>query len=479
MLFSWKTHKSKRQLRAEIEKDFLKLESVLPQVEQATLRLESLRSTFAARTVGELSHQAKRDALEAWASFLELHNGLLLIVESYRRYYLIPYFFAKELHALAFALHYCAYVTAYASCVRFFSIVHGNDLFDLILNERREELGIPRNGYADMKWRIIHFSGAWSLAAGYGNYQFLKSVLAASPTVRVHAWIIETIERFFTVAKDALGENAMTWFPKNAANIFRARTEEIIFPTQKIIAEALGNTRIGPRDTFLINDTLLHEVRPLLLPLDVLLERRNWYLSNVGIPGFWPHAALYIGTFDECVRHFDTKEVREYLHTKGFANISSALDAANASFFNEYRKGQLDVIEARSAGVILNTFEASAHADYLGVVRPHITTVQRLESLLEAVRHFGKPYDYRFDFVRDEAVVCSELVFRAFRDHLPFSLESHAGRMVFPPTAFASHPHFTCVAFIDASESEHHAFLSTPEEFAKTPRRPKWDIAQS
>jgi hypothetical protein len=29
----------------------------------------------------------------------------------------------------------------------------------------------------------------------------------------------------------------------------------------------------------------------------ILLVRRQWYLSNIGIPGFWPHAVLYVGTF--------------------------------------------------------------------------------------------------------------------------------------------------------------------------------------
>jgi len=40
------------------------------------------------------------------------------------------------------------------------------------------------------------------------------------------------------------------------------------------------------------------------MPGDVLLERRNWFMSNIGIPGFWPHVAFFIGTFEDIDRTF-------------------------------------------------------------------------------------------------------------------------------------------------------------------------------
>src|SRR5204863_118685 len=68
------------------------------------------------------------------------------------------------------------------------------------------------------------------------------------------------------------------------------------FPLQKHVAEWAGDTRVAPQDRRLVDDAQLAAFKGALEPGDVILERRNWYLSNIGLPGFWPHAALYTGS---------------------------------------------------------------------------------------------------------------------------------------------------------------------------------------
>ena len=40
-------------------------------------------------------------------------------------------------------------------------------------------------------------------------------------------------------------------------------------------------------------------------PGDIVVVRQNWFISNIGLPGFWPHAELYLGTVAELQRYFD------------------------------------------------------------------------------------------------------------------------------------------------------------------------------
>ena len=76
------------------------------------------------------------------------------------------------------------------------------------------------------------------------------------------------------------------------------------FPLQKGVAEWMGDTRFAKESRRLVSDAQLHEFRKKLEPGDIVLERRNWYLSNVGLPGFWPHAALHTGTRQEILAAF-------------------------------------------------------------------------------------------------------------------------------------------------------------------------------
>ena len=198
---------------------------------------------------------------------------------------------------------------------------------------------------------------------------------------------------------------------------------------------------------------LLERLRPLLQPGDILIERRNWYLSNAFLPGYWPHAALYVGTAED-------------LRALGLAEEPSV--AAKLAEFaqNDAAGHAFGVIEAMSEGVVFTSIEHSiGEADAVAVLRPRLSMEQKKAAIVRAFSHAGKPYDFDFDFFSSDKLVCTEVVYRSFGDMLRVPLVEILGRQTLPAIEIvrvwaeesadgdgAEDP-FELIAFLDGDES--------------------------
>jgi hypothetical protein len=149
------------------------------------------------------------------------------------------------------------------------------------------------------------------------------------------------------------------------------------------------------------------------------------------------------------------------------------------------------VIEAIGEGVVFNTM-AHVSGDYLAAVRPRLDKVAKAQAITEAFSHWGKPYDFDFDFATDHTLVCTELVWRAYRPSegkvgLDLPMARVAGRVTLPANLMVKHfgenlggdePMYEFVLFIDAVEKEQRTFFSDQASFEQTWARTKWDVAQ-
>lgn len=140
----------------------------------------------------------------------------------------------------------------------------------------------------------------------------------------------------------------------------------------------------------------------LLRPGDVIITRHDDAVSNLFLPGFWPHAALYIGTAEE----------RAALSVTGGPQDLAC------------------VLEARKDGVLYRTLEDTLGVDCCTVLRPSLSDDDRSRALVRALTHEGKLYDFEFDFTRSDKLACTEVVYRTFHRIGPivFSLRERAGR---------------------------------------------------
>jgi hypothetical protein len=147
------------------------------------------------------------------------------------------------------------------------------------------------------------------------------------------------------------------------------------------------------------------------------------------------------------------------------------------------------VLESIRPGVVFQSLETSARCDYLGVIRPNLSRAEKFKALLDAFAHYGKPYDLNFDFSTDNELVCSELVYKAYRasGRLPFEPEVISGRLLLPPNRMVEQAiahlgdetaPFSFVLFLDARERNDVVVEGDAAAFTASWARPKWDILQ-
>jgi hypothetical protein len=163
----------------------------------------------------------------------------------------------------------------------------------------------------------------------------------------------------------------------------------------------------------LIKKQGLHQALPHLIdtlkPGDILVTRHKQALSNVFLPGFWPHVALYIG--DEAKR------------------VQYKIECPPANF--DQLRPEHDILEAKKDGVLFRNIEETLLVDYVAVIRPDVSDEELQTALFRGMSHAGKLYDFNFDFTISERLVCTEVVYRSFDGigKISLPLTERAGRM--------------------------------------------------
>jgi peptidoglycan/LPS O-acetylase OafA/YrhL len=149
------------------------------------------------------------------------------------------------------------------------------------------------------------------------------------------------------------------------------------------------------------------KIQEVLQPLDILLEKTPFRLTDKLIPGHFGHVAIWTGSKSELIDAgvWDNLIVQQYADQVG-----------NQS--NPDSKDEQQIIEALRNGVQLNTLEHFLNVDDFVILRPVFAEGANdelvKEALIMAFRQLGKQYDFNFDVNTTDKIVCSELAYVSF-----------------------------------------------------------------
>jgi len=365
------------------------------------------------------------DVRELMRRYLTYRQVLFRIVWKYQKYGDIK---NQQLRLRAFLVDFAAAAVLYESSMRFVHQFKDNRELVAKMNEPEPNWDIPPGLYDLVRRNLASPANMKMLDAAkqyYHQEQIQKQFkeygyLDKHPYDRLHA-AINSSEKTI----DAIGDSVSSRVVKIAASDLKKLLGQVQYDTQSAISTWIGDFKIRqPRHgRALIEKRHLERLKTVLQPGDILLERRNWYLSNAFLPGYWPHGAVYVGTADD-------------LKKRGLDTHESVAAHFNAFAEKDHEGHEHVIIEAISEGVVFSSLEHSiGGADSVAVLRPKLSKKKINEAIAAAFSFAGRPYDFEFDFDTTDMLVCTEVVYRTYGGNsgvIQFPVERIMGRNTMP-----------------------------------------------
>jgi hypothetical protein len=286
------------------------------------------------------------------------------------------------------------------------------------LNEPAPQFGIPEGVYDTIQKSLVSARNGWHLLEALNHYRQINAQASAvddvvRPMLEITDRVLPQLEVSVTAFARAKLRTRTGQFARTVKGAIVDRT---LYGLQRLAGTLLSDKyiRIGHRPG--LPAEIAAQLRSLLLPGDVLIVRKEYALTNYFLPGYWPHAALYLGTASQwnCLGISEEKSVRPRLtRITQLAGQDTGL-----------------VLEAMKDGVHLRTLESPFGSDSVVILRPRLPPSDIARGIARVFAHEGKPYDFDFDFRRSDRLVCTEVVYRAYDglSGLCFPLTRRAGR---------------------------------------------------
>lgn len=322
----------------------------------------------------------------------------------------------RELKDVSTREQWCWFVLAYiAACAlvridRFLiSVFARHKLIQRKLNQPFAEYRIPPKQYTEI---FAHFTDpllALQLYQAMRHLEKYRPTISELTTDKSVGRLVTNLDEYQSwLDPSRLNYLKRTWFYFRHA--WRRRAASAKQKSFFSVMEHLGKTasELSLHINKQVTPEVLEQTKRLLQPGDVLVTRHKYALTNLFLPGTWPHTALYVGTPEQLA---------------GYAfDMSPDLEP--------YWQNNETTFEALKDGVHLRTLESSLAVDYFVILRPNLSKESIKIAIERVLQHRGKRYNFDFDFFRSDRLVCTEVIYRAFDGHenINIKLTERAGR---------------------------------------------------
>jgi len=251
------------------------------------------------------------------------------------------------------------------------------------------------------------------------DFYYLKLLIYASPSYNY----IKNID-----TKDML-EKKFKMFGNISRDVVAELRDDGLDGVSKFFGNSVG--LVESRKGKLYNKEVVRkQLLEQLQPLDIILEKTPFRLTDKLIPGHFGHVAIWIGN------QKDLKEKGLWDHEVIQPHHNKITPDGN----NEDSKDGYCIVEALREGVKLSSLEEFMNVDDIAILRPVFSddiSEKEKESLLLTFRQVGKEYDFNFDVNTTEKIVCSELAYVCF-PQIDWPTEKTAGRHTISPDNVAN-----------------------------------------
>jgi hypothetical protein len=350
-----------------------------------------------------------------FVSYWQVRNALLEMITSFR----LDSELSEEDYPAAFLTAFAGALVLIDAAWFLRETVHDRALVREKLNEPAAQFGVPAGLYETVQRSLMSARNAWHL------YHAMRYFEENQPQLRELARdgelrpVMEAVERLRHRLDITAAQFARARLRMRASQAYRSLVKgtlhQAMYGLQKMGGEMLSDRFVRRGHEPQLPAEIAARVRALLAPGDVLVVRKEYAVTNYFLPGYWPHAALYLGDAEALTRLGIHDQ--EHVRPRWRKLLGEAEERCR-------------VLESMKDGVQIRTLASPFSSDSIVVLRPQLSPDQIAQGLARVMAHEGKPYDFDFDFRRSDRLVCTAVVYRAFDGigAVQFPLVRRAGR---------------------------------------------------